>query len=296
MISESLLRIGRIGININGDFDDEVLVEKALKASEYVNVVWIGDSDFFKDPFYLADLFIENTDLIVGFGILRVKNYHRILNELEKFSGIEERVIVGVAAGDKGSIETTVKCIQKLKEKFEFPVVAGGTGKKALSRLSRVADGILLNHISPHHVNHVLRYVNSDFVSAYGPCLILPSHFEQDLLLATAMIMGSSKSFVEDMGYTEIFEKVRAVDIISLIGERQRGNDLNKFEEFRRLQIYRNFLFENFSISGSIDEVSNKIALLLEMCNHVVLSDPFFREEKFDRFLKKIIQNVNEKI
>ncbi len=295
MTSESLLRTGRIGININGDFEDEILVEKAIKASKHVDVVWIGDSDFFKEPFHVARLVIENTDLAVGFGILRAKKCRRIMKELEKFRGYEERVIVGVAAGDGGNLENTAKCIQRLKEKFRFPVVAGGTGKRAISKLSKISDGILLNHISPKHVDFALRYADSDFVAAYGPCLVLPSQFEQDLLLATAMIMGSSRSFIEEMGYTEIFDRIRKIDILSLIGERQKGKDLNAFEEFRKLQAHREFLFEKFSVAGDIDEVSNKIFFLLEKCHHVILSDPFFREEDFDLKLRKIVENLKKK-
>ncbi len=295
MTYESLSKIGKLGININGDFEDEILIEKALKAEKHVNVVWIGDSDFFKDPFYVAKLLIENTDLTIGFGILRAKHCHRILKELENFSD-NDRIIVGVSAGDGGKIENAMRCILKIKEKYRFPVVAGGTGKKALTELSRISDGFLLNHISPKHVDYALQYVHSEFVSAYGPCLILPSQFEQDLLLATAMIMGSSRNFIDEMGYTRIFEEIKKIDIFGLIAERQKGKDLNGFKEFAKLTNYREFLFEKFSIAGNIDEVSEKIALLLQKCNHVILSDPFFREKDFDERLKKIIENLKKKI
>jgi len=295
MTYESLSRIGKLGVNINGDFEDEILIEKALKAEKHVNVVWIGDSDFFKDPFYVARLLIENTDLTIGFGVLRAKNCQRILNELENFPD-ENRMIVGVSAGDGGKIESARRCILKIKEKCRFPVVAGGTGKKSLTELSRISDGFLLNHISPKHVDYALQYVHSEFISAYGPCLVLPSQFEQDLLLATAMIMGSSRNFIDEMGYTRIFEEIKKIDILKLIAERQKGKDLNEFKEFAKLTSYREFLFEKFSIAGNIDEVSEKIALLLQKCNHVILSDPFFREKDFDKKLREIIENLKKKI
>ena len=296
MTYESLLRIGEISININGDFEDDILIEKARRAERYVNGVWIGDSDFFKDPFHLAELFLENTDLIVGFGILRAKNCHRILKKLEKFSELEERVIVGVSAGDGGRIDVALKCIQKIKERFRIPVVAGGTGRRALIKLSRISDGFLLNHISPRHVDYALNYVKSDFVSAYGPCLPVPSKFEQDLLLATAIVMGSSKSFIRDMGYEDIFQGIEDIDVLGLIDLRQKGVDLGENPEYRKLERFRDFLLENFSISGSIDEISDKIIILLEKCSHVILSDPFFREENFDVLVRDITENLKKKV
>ncbi len=296
MTYESLLKTGRLGININGDFEDKILIEKAVKAEKHVKAVWIGDSDFFKDPFHVAKLVLENADLIVGFGILREKNCSIAIKKLEEFSNYEDRVIVGISAGDGGRLKDAARCIEALKKSFDFPVVAGGTGRKSISMLSEIADGILLNHISPHHVEYALKYVKSDFVAAYGPCLILPSPFEQDLLLATAMIMGSSRSFLEDMGYWEIYREISKTDVINLIAKRQKGMDLRGLREYRHIENYKDFLLENFSLAGIMDEISAKIEKLLEMCDHVILSDPFFRDENFDKKIKEIVENLKKKI
>ncbi len=296
MTYESLLRTGSLGININGDFEDEILVEKALRAEKHVKTVWIGDSDFFKDSFHVARLILENTSLTVGFGILRAKNCLKSIKKLQELSDYEGRIIVGISAGDGGRLRDAAGCIEILKESFTFPVVAGGTGKKSISLLSGMADGILLNHISLHHVEYALKYVRSDFVAAYGPCLVLPSPLEQDLLLATAMIMGSSRSFIEDMGYSEIYGEINRIDVIDLITKRQKGMDLRGLKEYRHIENYKEFLLENFSLAGSVKEISAKVAKLLEKCDHVILSDPFFRDENFDKRLVEILENLKKKI
>ncbi len=294
MKSKDLLKIGRIGLNINGDFEDEVLVERARKAEKLVSIVWIGDSDFFKSPFHVANLFLENTDICIGFGILRAVKCESKIRELEKFRGYEDRVVVGVGSGG-ASISATASCVKSLKEKFDFRIFAGATGKKSISILSKVADGMLLNHISPRHVGWAVKFSSSYFNSAYGPSLILPSDFEQDLILATSLVMGSSRSFLEEMNYLNVYEEIQKINILELIEKRQRGEDLSRYDDFKKLLKYRKFLLENFSISGDELRVAEKIDQLLNICQHVVLGDPFFRNENFHKSLRRIIEILKKK-
>jgi len=155
---------------------------------------------------------------------------------------------------------------------------------------------MLLNHISPKHVDFALKHSKAEFNAPYGPCLVLPSEYEQDLILATAMIMRSSKTFLEEMGYIGALHSIESIDVLSLIHERQKGRDLRTVDEFRELEKFREFLLENFSISGGVGEITAKIEILLEKCQHVILSDPFFRDEKFDVHLRKILENLKKKI
>ncbi len=296
MTSESLSRIGRISLNINGDFEDEVLVEKARKAERYVDVVWIGESDFFKSPFHVAELFLDSTDLIVGFGILRAGRCESIIRGLRNLERYGDRIIVGISAGDGGRVSTAVDCIKKVKERFDLPVLGGGTGKGSISAISRVADGMLLNHVSPEHVRWAVRHSTSHFNAAYGPALSLPSEYEQDLILATALVMGSSRGFLSEMGYDEIFDELRTVNLMDLIERRQKGENLNADADFEKLLEYRDFLLERFSVAGSTEQISEKISQLLKICDHVVLGDPFFRDGDFDRKLAEILKILKKRI
>ncbi|MBE8538884.1 hypothetical protein [Geoglobus acetivorans] len=290
MTFESLSKTGRIAININGDFEDRVLIEKAVRAERVVDTVWVGDSDFFRSPFQVAELIAENTDLNVGFGILRSTKCQNIISELERFRKYGDRIIVGIAAGDGGSIGMVERCIRKIKERYGFPVVAGGTGKIAIRTLSKTADGFLLNHISPEHVTWALRHSSAKFNAAYGPALIFPSEFEQDLILAAALVMGSSKSFLSEMGYRDVFEHVARIDLLKLILKRQKGADLGGESDFIELLQHRDFLMEKFTLSGTQRTFVKKLSELMTIVDQVILSDPFFRDENFDEKLAKVLK------
>lgn len=295
MTSERLLKTGKVSVNINGDFDDETIIEKAQRAERVVDTVWVGESDFFKSPFYVARLILENTSLNVGFGVLRAKNCLKIIEELKRFERYGDRVIVGISAGDGGKIELARDCIIKVKEKFSFPVVAGGTGRKAISTLSEVADGFLFNHISMNHVRWALNHSKANFNSAYGPALIEPSEYFQDLILASALVMGSSKSFLREMGYGRIYREISKVDLFKLISLRQEGEDLSEIEDFRILLNNKDLLLEKFTLYGNLEEFSKKLSELAGLVNQIILSDPFFRDNDFDRKLEMAIKNLKGK-
>lgn len=296
MTSESSLRIGSVSININGDFDDETLIEKARRAEKHVDTVWVGESDFFKSPFHVARLILENTNLNVGFGILRAGRCRDAFQNLKGFVSYEGRVFVGIAAGDGGRISHAIDCIRLLREKLPFPVLGGGTGRRSIARLSTIADGMLLNHISPHHVRWAVRMSSSSFNAAYGPALILPSKFEQDLLLAAALVMGSSMGFLMEMDYLDVYERLRSVNLMELIERRQKGEDLSEVQDFRLLLKYKSLLLDRFTLSGDLQVVADKTAELLKLCDHVVLGDPFFREDNFDKRLAELLKELKKRI
>ncbi len=292
----SSLRIGEISVNINGDFDDAILIEKAKRAEKYVDTVWIGESDFFKSPFHVARLILESTDLNVGFGILRAGRCREALQNLKELLDYEGRVLVGVAAGDAGKVSEALECIMWLKKNLPFPVLGGGTGRRSIAELSRAADGMLLNHISPEHVRWAAGVSSSSFNAAYGPALILPSEFEQDLLLAAVLVMGSSRAFLREMGYLSVHERLRSVDLMGLIELRQRGEDLSDLQDFREILRFRGFLLNRFTLSGDLSGVALRTAELLKTCNHVVLGDPFFRDENFDKKLARLLEELKKRV
>ncbi|WP_456477679.1 hypothetical protein [Geoglobus ahangari] len=296
MTSGSSLRIGRVSVNINGDFEDDVLIEKAKRVEGRVDTVWVGESDFFRSPFHVARLILENTNLNVGFGILRAGGCERALQNLKELLDYEGRIFVGIAAGDGGRVSHALECIKLLKEKLPFPVLGGGTGRRSIDKLSRVADGMLLNHVSPQHVRWAAGISSSEFNAAYGPALILPSEFEQDLLLAAALVMGSSVGFLREMGYLSVYDELKRIDLMSLIERRQKGEDLSDVQDYRLLMRYKSFLLDRFTLSGDLQTVADKTAELLKVCDHVVLGDPFFRDENFDRKLAELLKELKKRI
>jgi len=282
MTSEKFSKIGRISVNINGDFDDEILVDKLKRVEDLVEIVWIGEADFLKDPFHVARIFLENSEVCVGFGILRTENCGRILRELGSLDS--DRIFVGLAHPKAYRV---VDCIKKIREKYGFPILCGATGRKNISVLSQVADGMLLNHISPKHVSWALRFSKADFNAAYGPALILPSEYEQDLILAAAIVMGSSKTFLKEMGYWEVYQEISRVDLKRLVDLRHKG-DIRGESDYKILLKHREILLQNFTLSGGFEVFVEKLKKVIDLCDHVVLSDPFFREENFDKLLKKV--------
>ncbi|MEM0503458.1 MAG: hypothetical protein QXT58_01985, partial [Archaeoglobaceae archaeon] len=52
----------------------------------------------------------------------------------------------------------------------------------------------------------------------------------------------------------------------------------------------KEFLLERFAITGNFEEVLTKIKQLLKVCDHVVLSDPFFRDPNSMKALKPLVR------
>jgi 5,10-methylenetetrahydromethanopterin reductase len=263
------VNFGKVSVNLNGDLNDEELVEKAKKVEKAgVKIVWIGDFDF--DPFRTAEIIAENTDLLIGFGVLSASK--RDCGEIiEKVGELEERFgkrfVVGIGAGQfrdaKDAIHRVLNCLKMLKPRMVF---AGCSSPKITRMASEIADGILINYVDPKLVEELASLTKGIKVS-YGPCLILPSEFEEDLVLASAIVLkGVEKRF--GIRIEENLEK--------LVEMRRKGISIKNSEIFK----LKDFLLEKFAIAGDVDLVVLKIRKLLAICDHVVLSDPFFRDEK----------------
>ena len=172
--------IGKIGINISGDLEDEEIVDRAkIVEKSGVKIVWVGEFEGFKDPLDVAEIIANSTSLFIGFGVL--SPLKRECSEIKK--GIKRlqnkfgnRFLVGIGAGKfrnaKEALNKTVECIKELR--YEFTVVAGCSSPKITHISSNLADGILFNYVHPRYLQWIKRYVQRKvFFAAYGPSLIL---------------------------------------------------------------------------------------------------------------------------
>ncbi len=277
-----------LGLNINGDLPDEELVEVALKADDSGVVIWIGENELFKDPFYVADLLADFVSVPIGFGI--VSPLRRSCSEIvELVRGLIGRhsneFLLGIAPGNfndpKTALNVTLKCLRRLKRELAIPIFCGCSSPVITAEASRIADGILFNYGYPEFLRWISSFAKREIVKvAFAPALILPSEFEQDLLLACAIVSCSSRRFVEEFGFIGMCEDFAKLDFGGLISTRQDGGNLFEVEDFETVLRYRDFLLEKFSISGGLKDVRNRIKNLLKICDHVVLGDPFFRDRK----------------
>jgi len=275
-----------LGLNLNGDLPDERIVEVSLKADRAGVVIWIGENPLFKDPFYVAELVADYVSVPIGFGI--VSPLRRSCSEIiERIRGLVGRteVLLGIAPGSyedpKLAVDVTLKCLRRLKEELDVPVFCGCSSPIITSKASTIADGILFNYAHPEHLRWIFGFLKGDVVKvSFAPSLVLPSDFEQDLLLACAIVSCSSRRFVEEFGFAKMCYELSKLDFLGLISMRQRGANLFECEEFRRILKYRDVLLERFAICGDLGEIRRKIEDLLEMCDHVVLGDPFFRDAR----------------
>ncbi len=278
-----------LGININGDLPDDKIVDIALKAERYGVAVWIGETELFKDPFYVADIIADHVSRVpIGFGTVSPlrRDCNEILSNVRALIKAHPDVdfFVGISPGDfddpKTAVEVTLKCLKLLKSKLDIPIFCGCSSPIITRRSSKIADGILFNYGYPDFLRWIVQFMEEDTLKvAYAPALILPSEFEQDLLLACAIVSCSSKKFVEEFGFQEMCGDFASLDFKRLIAVRQKGGDLEKLEEFERILRYKDVLLEKFCISGDLDDVKIRIKELLKICDHVVLGDPFFRDK-----------------
>ena len=275
---EKLSKVGKIGVNVNGDLPEENIRRLSEELSESVKIIWIGDNPLFQSPFEVARIVSDCFDHLIGFGVLTprwsVEKIYGEIKNLEREYG--ERYVLGVASG-KSRLRDFEKFLEKLKEKFD-EFLCGVTWKKSYEIAKKYCSGLLINHVHPKHLSAFEDF--EGFKAAYGPALVLPSEFYQDLIIASAIVMRTSKGFLEEYGYISVYESVRDIDIEALIKKRQEGLDLEHDGEFKKLKKVMEDVIEFFTISGSFESVSERISDLLRVCDHVVLGDPFFRDKK----------------
>jgi len=275
---------GKISVNINGDLPDSELIDRARIAEDNgISVVWIGETPFFRDPFDVAAVIANTTSLTIGFGTVSPLRrscgeiVERIGNLVDEFG---ERFILALSPGEarKGAVDAVVSCISMARERG-LTVMAGCSGKRITRKTSEVADGILFNYVFPDHIKWISGFMERDtFTAAYGPALLLPSQFFQDLLIACALVMGSNMEFLKEFSYLPVYREISQVKLHEMISFRQKGVDITTHPDFHLLMRHSPFLLQRFSISGSLSDVEVRLEELLEVCHHVILGDPLFRD------------------
>jgi len=231
----------------------------------------------------------------IGFGIL--SPMRRSCKELlSKLNNFKRKMVVGIAPGQfkdpKEALRITIDCIKFLKRNLELPILAGCSSPIITNETSKFADGVLFNYVKPEFLNWILRFAKRKlFFAAYGPSLILPSEFFEDLLIASAIVI-SSKSFVKKFGFEDLFEKINTINFQKLVKRRQEGKSIKNLPEYKILESNSETLLENFTISGDFKNVIKRIKSLLNCCDHVILSDPFFRDDNAMKHLGKIVKSV----
>ena len=288
---------GKIGLNINGDLSRHEIIERAkIAESSGIRVVWVGEFEGFEDPFEVASVIAESTGLKIGFGV--VTTTRRTCREiLERFEGIRkrygDRFILGLGAGEgePGRAYRSLRdCIEALDRRF--PVVVGA-GSPMTLRLAGKTGGVLFNSVNPEFLEWMMEYIEKDvFKAAYGPALILPSEFEEDLLLAASIVFLGSRNLIRRFGFEDIAEELSKVDIMGLVNLRRSGRSIFERRDAGILHTYKDFLLEKFTLSGTLEEVKAKISRLLKLCDHVILSDPFFRDLRSMGHLRELAQQM----
>jgi 5,10-methylenetetrahydromethanopterin reductase len=290
--------LGKIGVNINGDlYPNEIATKSKLVEKAGIKIVWIGEFEGFEDPLKVAEIIAENTDLKIGFGILSPLRRSCI----EIWKGVEalisshgQRFYVGIAPGkfinSKEALEKTIECIRFFRGK-KVPVLAGVSSPLITRLSSEITDGILINYVKPEFVQWLKGFTSRDgFSASYGPALVLPSMFEEDLLIASSIVFLSSDRFIQKFGFHEIAAEISIVDTDHLIRLRRHGRSITESRDSKILYKYREFLLDNFSISGDIKTIVSRIRELVQIVDHVILSDPFFRDRNSIKCLDQILK------
>ncbi len=276
--------IGKIGVNVNADpAVSDILKRLRIIEKKGVRIVWIGEFEGFLDPFDFAEFVAKNTSLYVGFGIVSPMRrkcseiYERFLELKDKFG---DRFLLGLGAGarGRGAFRVLKACVEQIP-----CTLVGCSSPKITSFASRKASGILFNSVNPVIINRLATFMDKKvFVAAYGPALLLPSEFEEDLLIATAIIFKES--------YYDLFDlHLPDIDFGELVKLRQNGKSIREHELSKELFAAKDFLFKNFSISGSLKSVVYAVKTLLKLCDHVVLADPFYRDFKSLDVLDRLV-------
>lgn len=291
--------IGKLGINFNGNLEDKELVKRAkLVKKSGVKVIWIGEFAGFKDPFYVADLISNSIDFI-GFGILSpFRGCKQLLELVEDFYREKKELIVGIAPGkfsnSREAVDLTIECIRYLKRHLKVPIVSGCSSPIITKRSSLIADGILFNYVKPEYVRWISGFMKrKSFTAAYGPSLILSDNSElyESLLIASSLVISSGK-FIENFGLKVLAEEIGGINFEELIKIKHSAGTIRDMPEFGILERHSKFLLDNFSISGDLSKVVEKIRELLKYCDHVILSDPYFRDDCSMESLRKVVKEI----
>ncbi len=284
-----------LGINFNGNLSREEVAAKARAAERNgVRYLWVGESKPLVHPFPIMTLLAESTThATIGSAILSAMS-NRCFHIAKAFRVLREaygqRFIAGIAPGDlhglkveciasRGVVARLEKCISRIKG--VVPVFVGASGPKLIELASIRGEGVILNYAHPEFIKWALRHVRRErYLACIAPALVLPDKENMAELMGAAAVVasGANPVFIADMGIEE-----KVTEIRNMV-KRDRWNELAEHE---------NFLLEYFTISGSVDEVVERIEELAKLgMKQVILGSPFVKSIAFE----KIINSISERL
>ncbi len=305
------------GINFNGDLPFNHII-KGSRISEQIGFkyIWVGESNEFIHPFPVLAAICENTSSIqIGSGIIspQLNLCRHILKAFETLQEIYgQRFIIGLAPGDfialqsigvgikqpierineclieiAGSVPTYIsKQIKQITQTEEacayrtIPVFIGATGPKTIEFASQKADGILLNYLKPEFIKWAMKYFKRKIYTAvYGPSLILPdAQNEKKLLLAASVVASSMPKELQIE-----FDLEKKINQIKNYLQQKNYKELKKYEDF---------LYSNFTLSGTLEQISKRVEEMVEnKIDQVVFGTPICRNLEAIEKLGGIIKN-----
>ncbi|RUM34550.1 MAG: hypothetical protein DSY33_01815 [Archaeoglobus sp.] len=278
----------RIEVNLNWSSrfcEEEIANIAQVIEKSGVKKVWAGELDLFRKPTEVAKVVEEYTSLDVG---LIVKPERSIEKLVKKYD-------ICIIPGGKGyeSMKTTLLCFEKLNINAK-KVYVGCSGRlmarKAFEKFKtlKMTPRLMPNYIKTEFIEWIIQGLDWEEILPIGPSLILPSKMVDELLIAALLVAGSNENFAKKFGFESLYNSVMSVDVYRMIAN-------SKLERSDVVKKYEKTLLENFTISGNLRDVANKIKSLSKF-NGVILADPFFRDINSLKFLKNLIAMVKTPI
>lgn len=271
-----------LSLNINGDLPVEDLKDRVKIAEEAgIKEIWIGELEQFKNPIEVARHLEPETEMEICVLLSPSRSScSDIVTTAKKYR-------TGLIPGRAMDLNSFVYCMEKVKNEAGL-VYAGVSGPKITEKSSQYADGLLLNYVYPEYIEWIKGFMKRDIPTfSFGPSLVLPSPFYEELLIAASVVLQSNKHFLEVFNLQEMSQQI-PLDLSKLIRLRQARKSVNETPEFVQIKKHSEDLLNLFTISGGIEELRNRIAKLLGLCEGVVLGDPFFRDVQSLKNLKNL--------
>ncbi len=252
-----------IGINVNGDVREDVLISRAKLCDGLDIPIWIGELDNL-DPFETAEFLAEYTETkMFLFCSPSRRCCEGIRERLERLMRRFDNEFSLVLIMGKGrNVNALVSCVRKLKEKVGR-VLVGCNGVKVFNSVHELADGFVFNYR--------VTFETPKFKACYAPALVLPSEMTKELLISSAVLLSDKLKLGVDFEFVS----------------KKRGN-----LDLPRSILENSEILLKHTISGSVEEVATKIVEALRFYDHVILGVPFFMDENSVKSIERIIKLV----
>ncbi len=252
-----------IGINVNGDVREDVLISRAKLCDRLGISIWIGELDNL-DPFETAKFLAEYTEKeMFLFCSPSRRSLAEITFKLERLrSRFDNDFSLVLVMGKSKKVKPFVRSVRLLKEKLGN-VLVGCNGVKVFNSVHELADGFVFNY--------GVKFETDKFKACYVPALVLPSEMKKELLMSSAVLLSDKLKLGVDFEFVS----------------RSRGN-----LDLPRSILENSGILLKHTISGSVEEVAKRIVEALRYYDHVILGVPFFMDENSVKSIERIIKLV----